>query len=244
MVLSAEPTPNWHRHSTAMEADGNRRAVVYGPDIPTEATLKLLGPVEGKRILDLGCGSGTNAVVLAEAGAKVIGVDPSIDAVNLARERAETAEVRVELHQGNLADLAFLRSDSVDAAISIMALTEVEDLARVFRQVHRVLKPEAPFVCTFAHPAFSMFDPTAEDPLRVVRAYDQAGTQTWSLEGRSVTDHPRTIGELFTTLHRASFGVDQILEPTADVSAGTTASSGLALYVPPTLVIRARKQGN
>jgi SAM-dependent methyltransferase len=241
-TLHADPTPNWHRHTTASEPGGERRTVVYGDEVPTEETLKLLGTVEGARILDLGCGTGANAVVLAQQGAKVIGVDTSPDRLAAARDRAERAEVRVELHQANPAELAFLRSDSVDAAISVMALAEVDDLARVFRQVHRVLKPEAPFVVTFPHPAFAMFDPSAPDPLRAVRPYDQAEPVTWRVaDGAAVTDHPRTVSALFTTLQRSSFGVDQLLEPTADSG---QLSADLARHVPPTLVIRARKQGN
>lgn len=247
-TLHADPTPDWHRHSTATEATevgDERRSVAYGDAVPSEEVLKLLGTVDGARILDLGCGTGANAVVLARLGAKVIAVDPSVDRLAIARERAERAEVRIELHQANPAELAFLRSDSVDAAVSVMALAEVDDLARVFRQVHRVLKPEAPFVVTFPHPAFAMFDPAAPDPLRAVRPYDQAEPVTWrSGDGTAVTDHPRTVSALFTTLQRSSFGVDQLLEPTADPGASGQSSADLARHVPPTLVIRARKQGN
>jgi SAM-dependent methyltransferase len=244
-TLHASSTPDWHRHTTAVVSGGPRPTVVYGADVPSEATLRLLGNVDGKRILDLGCGSGANAVVLAQQGAKVIGVDPSVQRLGVAREHAEQAEVKVELHQAEAADLAFLRSDSVDAALSVMALAEVDDLARVFRQVHRVLKPEAAFVLTFPHPAFAMFDPTAEDPLRAVRPYDQSEPVPWSPDGDVVvTDHPRTISTIFTTLQRASFGIDQLLEPTAEAGGGAAPSADLARHVPPTLVIRARKQGN
>lgn len=240
--ISAAPSPGWHRHSTAEHPEGTRQAVVYGADVPGEDSLRLLGTVDGARILDLGCGTGANAVLLAQQGAKVIGVDPSADRLAVARDRAEQAEVRVELHQANPAELAFLRSDSIDAALSVMALAEVDDLARVFRQVHRVLKPEAPLVCTFPHPAFAMFDPGADDPLRAVRPYDQSAPVTWRLDGDEITDYPRTIGAIFTTLHRASFGVDQVLEPTAADGRGST--PGLAHHVPSTIVVRARKQGN
>ncbi|CAN5898540.1 hypothetical protein BH23ACT2_BH23ACT2_05490 [soil metagenome] len=244
---TATPAPNgWHRFTTAEPPEGDRgTVVVYGADVPTESELRLLGNVEGRRILDLGCGTGHNAVMLARAGAKVIGVDPDADRLANARERAEEAEVRVELHQAGLAELAFLRSDSVDSALSAYALAGVSDLARVFRQVHRVLKPEAPLVCSFPHPAFAMFDVTADDPLRVARPYDQTEPHAWGLDGEKVVDQPRTIGEIFTTLHRSSFWVDQLLEPTAEASGPRSGAFADAMRtVPPTVIIRARKQGN
>lgn len=247
---SAPPPANesarWHRFSTAESAEGDRGpAVVYGADLPTETDLRLLGNVEGRRVLDLGCGTGHNAVILARQGAKVIGVDPDAASLAHARERADNAEVKVELHQAGLADLAFLRSDSVDAAISVFALTTVDDMARVFRQVHRVLKPEAPLIASFPHPAFAMLDPDGADPLRIVRPYDQSEPVVWDLGGTEVVDHPRTIGEIFTTLCRSSFGVDQLLEPTAPASGHHSSQfvDGMR-SVPATLVIRARKQGN
>ena len=230
-----------HRFTTARPTDAERAtAVVYGSDVPSEADLRLLGPVEGKRVLDLGCGVGHNAVLLAQQGAKVIGVDPDARHLAVARDRAESAEVKVELHQSALADLPFLRSDSVDAALSVMALATAEDLARVFRQVHRVLKPEAPLVASFPHPAFSMFDAAGDEPTRLVRPYDQSEPVRWDDDGATVADHPRTISEIFTTLHRASFSVDQIVEPIS----GSRGSGELERSVPATLIIRARKQGN
>lgn len=244
---SAAPAPpGWHRFTTAEPADATRGPVAtYGADLPTEADLRLLGTVDGKRVLDLGCGTGHNAVVFATQGAKVIAVDPSAERLATARDRAEEAGVRVELHQAGLADLAFLRSDSVDAAISVLALATVDDLARVFRQVHRVLKPEAALVCSFPHPAFSMLDPAAADPLRIARPYDDAEPRRWTLGTEDVVDHPRTIGEIFTTLHRASFGVDQVLEPTAPAGGPRSAHFADAMRtVPATVVFRARKQGN
>ncbi len=236
----------WHRFTTAEAPTGPGGSVVlYGADLPTESDLRLLGTVEGKRILDLGCGTGHNAVVLARQGAKVIGVDPSTKLLAAARDRAEEAAVRVELHQAGLADLAFLRSDSVDAVISVLALAAVDDLARVFRQVHRVLKPEASFVCSFPHPAFAMLDPLADDPLRITQPYDRSAPVTWELDGEEVVDHPRTIGEVFTTLHRSSFGVDQLVEPTAPVGGHRSPHYADAMrLVPATLIVRARKQGN
>jgi len=53
-----------------------------------EYRLRLLGDLRGKRVLDLGCGDGTNAVILAKQGAIVTGLDISPGAIAVAKERA------------------------------------------------------------------------------------------------------------------------------------------------------------
>ena len=110
--------------------------VQYGPDIPAEGELRLLGDVKGKRVLELGCGTAAASIAFARAGATAIAVDDSPERLARARLATEAEEVRVELRPGDLADLAFLRADSVDLVFSAGALGAVEDLNRVFRQVH------------------------------------------------------------------------------------------------------------
>ncbi len=53
-----------------------------------EFRFRVLGELRGKRVLDVGCGDGTNAVIMARLGARVTGVDISEGAIELARERA------------------------------------------------------------------------------------------------------------------------------------------------------------
>lgn len=209
--------------------------VTYGTDVPREDTLKLLGHVEGKRILDLGCGAGHNAIALARHGAKVVGVDESSDQVAAARAAAEREGVKIELHHTPLAELAFVRADTIDGVVSAFGLAAVEDLDRVFRQVDRVLRPEHHFVLSMPHPAFALIDP--DDPERRVRR------PYWDTTPLGA-DVPRTISGLFTSLGRANFRVDAVIEPqpTASGPRGTGWVDSMR-YVPATLIIRARKQG-
>jgi SAM-dependent methyltransferase len=216
--------------------------VTYGADVPREDTLKLLGSVEGKRVLDLGCGVGHNAIAMARQGAKVIGVDESADQIAAARAACEREEVRVEFHHGSLADLAFLRADTIDACVSAFGLAPVEDIDRVFRQVHRVLRPEMPLVLSLPHPAFAVSDP--DDPLRAVKRsyWDRAPIS--SDEDRGVVDVPRTISGLFTSLGRANFRVDTVLEPEPNPRGPRSRRwTDLMTLLPATLVVRARKLG-
>ena len=48
----------WDRQSAAYQDVANLPTNVahYGPDIPTEAELRLLGDLRGKKVLELGCG--------------------------------------------------------------------------------------------------------------------------------------------------------------------------------------------
>ncbi len=209
--------------------------VTYGPDIAREDSLKLLGHVAGTRVLDLGCGAGHNAIALAKQGAKVIGVDESSEQVADARAACEREQVKVELHHAPLAELAFIRADTIDAVLSVWGLAPVDDIDRVFRQVDRVLKPEHPLVLSMPHPAFAMVD-HADHERRVQRSY-------WDT---AVVEHtvPRTISQLFTSLGRANFRVDTLLEPEPS-GAGRRSPTwhDHMRYVPATLVVRARKQG-
>lgn len=243
--VSPAPAP-WHRFTASAPTglDLPTDVAVYGADIATETTLRLLGPLAGKRVLDLGCGAGHAAVAFARQGAKVIAVDPSADQLDEAREAADRADVRIELARANPADLAFVQGDSVDVVFSAFALAEVADLDRVFRQVHRVLKPEGPLAFSLPHPAFAMFDPTADQPLVVRRGYHDPSPAPWQDANRTVVDHPRTIGEVFTSLTRANFRVDTVLEPAVPEPAHRGANwADLMAVMPATVIFRGRKQG-
>jgi SAM-dependent methyltransferase len=225
--------------------------VSYGPDCATEAELKLLGRLEGKRVLELGSGGGSTAVALAKQGAKVIAVDGSAEQLGQARRLCEREEVAVELHQGDLADLAFVRADTIDLVVSIYALGMVSDLDRVYRQVHRVLRPEAPFVLSLPHPAWRASD--HREPPAIRRPYWDRTPVPWTgadglpaavANGDVGADFPVTIADLFTGLTRANFRVDTIAEPEPPRTSARSRwwEPGMS-WLPSTLVVRARKVG-
>jgi SAM-dependent methyltransferase len=199
-------------------------------DTPSERELRLLGDLRGKRVLDLGCGTGTAAIEFAHHGAIVIALDASEARLAHARERAEREEVKVEWRKGDLADLAFLRAESIDAAFSADAVAEVDDAARLFRQVQRVLKPNGPFVFSYEHPMALCIGASGE----VERSYFEPGPIDVERNRETVRVYTRGIGEVFTELGRAGFRVDTVLEPRPDTPGAR---------VPATIVWRARKEG-
>jgi SAM-dependent methyltransferase len=239
------PAPLTARSFTAWPAwaDLSTDVVHYGPDIATEGELRLLGNLKEKRVLELGCGGGPTAVAMAKQGAHVIAVDESAEQVGHARRLAEREETKVEVRQGDLADLAFVRADTIDVAVSIYALGTVADPDRVFRQVHRVLRPEAAFVISLPHPAFRTVDPSG-DPPAVRRTYFDQSPISWVNNTEAGSDYPHTISTLFTSLSRANFRVDTVLEPEPERSGARSRYWTPAMrWMPATLIVRARKQG-
>jgi SAM-dependent methyltransferase len=162
--------------------------------------------------------------------------------VAAARQTAALTETRVEWHIGDLADLAFLRADSIDLVFSAFAFEEVEDLGRALRQIHRVLRVNASLVFSITHPFARITQRDGDDTLlpaspTVTRSYNGGQPMMIDVDGEPIRVWPRTISEIFTTLARAGFRTDIFLEPTPTPTPGTVA-------IPELLVWRARKEGS
>ncbi len=232
----------WNRQRVTDPAQAD--VVRYGPDIGTEADFRLLGHVAGKRVLELGCGGAQCSIAFARQGAHAIGVDFSAEQLAFARRLTEREGVTVELRHGDLADLAFDRADTIDLVFSAYAFNLVEDVNRVFRQVHRVLKPGCPLAFSVPHPAYDMIvDDDPDEPLLIRRSYFDQSRIDLDSDRPPYFGYHHTISELFTGLGRANFRVDVILEPEPHRDVGSPTWRETFRYVPRTLIMRARKEG-
>jgi SAM-dependent methyltransferase len=101
--------------------------------------LARLGHLRGRRILDLGCGHGMAAVVLARRGADVVGLDLSIGYLREAQERARANGVRIRWLVADAERLPFA-DDSFDAIWGNAVLHHLDPLA-AGRELRRVLAP-------------------------------------------------------------------------------------------------------
>ena len=114
------------------------------------------------------------------------------------RARAEQAEVKVEWRTGDLADLAFLRAESIDAAFSAYAVAEVDDAARLFRQVAAGAQAQRAFVFSYEHPMSLCLDASG---VVVAARTSIPARSTCERDGESGAGiHVRDVGEVFTEL--------------------------------------------
>jgi len=113
--------------------------------------LRLLAPKKGDRILDLACGQGFFSHALSTSGARVTGVDVSTELINLAKKHAGHNE---EFHIASVDDMSKFDNNQFDAAVSILAIQNIEKIGNVFKEVSRLLKKEGKFFIVLNHPAF------------------------------------------------------------------------------------------
>ena len=102
--------------------------------------VRLAGLVSGERVLDVGCGTGNAALLAAQAGAGVVGVDPAARLLSVARERAEAAGVSADFVPGTAESLPFPDA-SFDAALSVFGVIFAAEPERAIGEMLRVVWP-------------------------------------------------------------------------------------------------------
>jgi ubiquinone/menaquinone biosynthesis C-methylase UbiE len=100
-----------------------------------------LGDLAGRRVLDVGCGTGAVAAALAERGSTVWGVDPSEEMLSVARQEAGR---RVGLKQGRAEALPF--KDAWFERAVLRLVVHLVDRDRALPELARVLAPDGRLV--------------------------------------------------------------------------------------------------
>ncbi|NJL83734.1 MAG: bifunctional demethylmenaquinone methyltransferase/2-methoxy-6-polyprenyl-1,4-benzoquinol methylase UbiE [Chloroflexaceae bacterium] len=109
-------------------------------------TVKWSGAKPGDRALDLCCGSGDLALLLAKSvrRGEVVGVDYSSELLAIARDRARQAFVPASLSwiEADVLSLPW-EDEQFDCATMGYGLRNVTDIPRCLQELYRVLKPQA-----------------------------------------------------------------------------------------------------
>jgi ubiquinone/menaquinone biosynthesis C-methylase UbiE len=114
----------------------------------TEVYLKIAEMVAapGKRILDIGCGTGNVSLACAACGATVIGVDSNAEMLEVAKSKAKKAglEDKVEWLELGVAEIAGkINERSIDAAVSCLTFSELtpDEQTYTLSTAYSFLKP-------------------------------------------------------------------------------------------------------
>ncbi len=149
---------NWYNDLLEKDKDSYQKNLI----LPN--TLRLLELKKDERILDLACGQGFFSREFAKLVAKVIGVDVSAELIEIARhlpgeqsrhlEGAQKKDVSVEYHVAPADKLTFLQNESIDKAVIILSLQNIENAGGVIKEASRVLKTKGKLFIVLNHPGF------------------------------------------------------------------------------------------
>jgi 2-polyprenyl-3-methyl-5-hydroxy-6-metoxy-1,4-benzoquinol methylase len=123
------------------------------------ATLRLLDPQPGQRILDIATGNGLTARRLAALGVQVSAFDFSEELIKLAQTRTGP-DLRITYTVLDATDESALLNTlgtctPFESALCNMALFDMADIEPLFHVLPKLLKPGGGFVFSLTHPAFN-----------------------------------------------------------------------------------------
>jgi SAM-dependent methyltransferase len=150
-----------------------------------EPFLDFAGVEPGSTVLDVGCGTGTVSLSLAQRGATVVGVDPSEPYLDGARRLRSHPSVTYAW--GDACDLQY-PSGSFDACVSTLVIDVVPDVDRVAAEMRRVTRPGGVVACGAFDfwGGFGVLDlvldtgAVLDDGIRTLRAHIKSRPITWA----------------------------------------------------------------
>ena len=141
--------------ATVYDDDQNPLQGLEGPLVQ-----QACGNVQGLNVLDMGCGTGRHTLWLAQAGAKVTGIDFAEAMLDKAREKTEGYSIQLVKH--DLHERLPFVSGQFDMVVSGLVLEHIGDLVSFFSEVERVLVNSGRAVISAMHPAMFLRDSHAQ----------------------------------------------------------------------------------
>lgn len=205
------------------------------------------GTVRDLNVLCLAAGGGLQSALYAKAGGKVTVVDLSEEMLKLDEEVAQKHGLKVEPVLASMDDLSALNEGFYDLVIQPVSTCYVPDIARVYREVARVMKPAGIYISQHKQPinlqtsdqpgadGYSLTQPYhRKDPLPPAPdglMHREAGTMEYIHPWESL------IGELC----RAGFALEDLSEPKLEDPKAPVGSAGHRYcYAPPYVKLKAR----
>jgi SAM-dependent methyltransferase len=209
---NAEYTDAKARESWAKEE------IDWGMFAGPESEIGALGDVDGKDVVELGCGTAYFCAWLAKRGARVTGVDVTTAQLETARRMQREFDLHFPLVEASAEDVP-LPDDSFDLAVSEYGASIWCDPERWLAEAARLLRPggRLVFLCNSTLSILCSPDEGKVEE-RLMRGYADLGRIEWPGEDEGVNYH-LSHGEMIGALRRHGFVIEALHERLASDSA-------------------------
>ncbi|MFC2094861.1 class I SAM-dependent methyltransferase [Candidatus Bipolaricaulota bacterium] len=144
----------------------------YRDHLNTPSFFEMLPNVDDLEGIDIGCGEGYNTRLLAQRGARIVGIDVSERFVEHARTMEKQNPLDIEYAVADACDLQF-EDDRFDFATAFMSMMDIPTPDQAIAEAFRVLMPGGFFQFSISHPCF-------DTPHRVNKRHK--GGMTYAME--------------------------------------------------------------
>ncbi|WP_197480289.1 class I SAM-dependent methyltransferase [Fictibacillus phosphorivorans] len=219
----------------------------YGPFALTEAQLKLFGSICGKKVLDIGCGSGHSLQYMGKEEARELwGLDLCTKQIETARKVLKDQQAEVKLVESPMEENPGLPIGYFDIVYSIYALGWTTDLSRTFSHIYDYLKPGGTFVFSWEHPLHDRLK-FEESSFTFNKSYVIEGPEYNEGWQNLAVIHHRKLSTYINTLIEAGFMIEKVIDDVClpDEQSENPAkwySTQKANLVPATFIIKASKK--
>ncbi|GHO90057.1 methyltransferase [Reticulibacter mediterranei] len=198
----------------ALDFERHASQSVYNAYYDRPAVLSLLPSIQGKRVLDIGCGPGLYAAWFIEHGAQVVGFDISGEMVERARLRVGD---RGTFYQHDISQpLTFAADASFDIAVAPLMIHHVNARVTALREVARVLTADGYLIVSTSHP-FADWKQHGGSYFATELVQD-----TWYSSSSEAFQMPYwrvSLTTLCDEFSQAGFFIDRLLEPQPEAAA-------------------------
>lgn len=185
----------------------------------------LIPPLSGKSVLDLGCGYGWHCRYAEENGAsQILGIDLSRKMLEEARQRTASDSI-IEYRLCGIETYDY-PENTWDFVISNLTLHYIEDIAHIFRNIHKTLKPGGTLIFNIEHPVFTagvrqdwIYDEAGKPLYWPVDDYFRSGERKTRFLGCDVTKQHHTLTQILSGLLQNGFVLEAVeeAEPPAEM---------------------------
>jgi ubiquinone/menaquinone biosynthesis C-methylase UbiE len=217
---------------------------LYGAFV-SEETCQLFGDVSGKKLLEIGCGSGQSLQYQGERNASELwGTDLSENQIEKTRQLLTAHGLSANLICSPMEEECGLPENYFDFVYSIYAIGWTTDLEGTFRRISSYLKKDGVFIFSWSHPIHKCV--VAEDDMLIFKkCYFDESWYSVSLEESTLALSDRKLSTYVNALSKAGFVIEQMIEQSDDEMMQSREDNNdfakKAKMLPVTFVIKARK---
>ncbi|MBF4692106.1 helix-turn-helix domain-containing protein [Fusibacter ferrireducens] len=222
---------------------GSMALPLYGAFI-SEEKCQLLGDLAGKKVLEIGCGTGRSLQYIGEQKASELwGIDISVEQLKKAKQYLATCHLSAHLICSPMEETCGLPTDYFDRVYSVYGMGWTTDLVGTFRLIATYLKSDGIFIFSWSHPIHKCVAVEGE-MLNFKKNYFDESWYSVSKDGGMLSLSDRKLSTYVNALAQAGFVIEEMIEASDEdlLELKDSQFAQKAKMLPVTFVIKARKR--